>query len=170
MYTPPDVALTATLARAPRGTAGVFHTLRVMRGLIDEFKKTADMIGAAVGIVFLVPEKDELSEVRALFEFVRDSVRYTRDVNGVETVANPAITLHRKVGDCDDKTTLFATLAEAIGYPTRLVMAGYFDSPDFEHVYCQVLTSDGWIDADTTEPYPLGFAPPAPTRLFVESI
>jgi transglutaminase-like putative cysteine protease len=141
-----------------------------MRQLINEFKKQVAIIDTAVSIIFLTPEKDEMSEITALFEFVRDNIRYTRDVHGVETIANPLITLQRKVGDCDDKTTLFATLAEAVGYPTQLVMAGYFGSPDYEHVYCAVLTSQGWVYADTTEKSPLGFAPANPTLIFHERL
>lgn len=156
--------------RAPAGRAGPHHTLRMMRQLINEYKKQVEIIDTAIQVVFLVPEKDEMSEIDALFNFVRDNIRYTRDVHGVETLANPAITLQRKVGDCDDKTTLFATLAEAIGYPTQLVMAGYYGSRDFEHVYCRVLTSQGWLDADTTEKFPLGFAPPGASVFFAERI
>jgi hypothetical protein len=171
VYLPPTIPhLSGTLTRAPAGRAAPFHTLRVMRQLINEYKKHVAIIDTAIQIVFLVPEKDEMSEISTLFNFVRDNIRYTRDVYGVETLANPLITLQRKVGDCDDKTTLFATLAEAIGYPTQLVMAGYFGSPDYEHVYCRVLTSQGWLDADTTEKFPLGFAPDNVSLLFAERI
>lgn len=168
MYLPPSVPIVATLAQAPGGRAGVRHTLRIMRGLIDEYKTDPDMISTAVSLVFLHPEKHEAREVGALFQFVQRNIRYTRDVYGVETVANPLITLARKVGDCDDKTTLFCTLCESIGYPTRLVMAGY-QSADFEHVYCQVFADGNWLDADTTENSPLGVAPPSPVVLFVEN-
>jgi transglutaminase-like putative cysteine protease len=101
---------------------------------------------------------------------VRDSIRYTRDVFGVETICNPLLTIQRKVGDCDDKTTLFATLAECVGYPTRFVMAGYWGSKDYEHVYCQVFANGEWLDADTTEKQMLGYSPPNPSILYTEGV
>lgn len=168
MYLPPTPVLTVSLARAPNGRAGVFHTLKLMRALVNEYKVNPAMIACAIGLVYLVPEKDEFSEIDSIFQFVRDGIRYTRDVHGVESLCNPLMTIQRKVGDCDDKATLFATLAECVGYPTRFVMAGYFDSREFEHVYCQVFANDEWLNADTTEPQMLGYAPPAPSQLFVE--
>jgi len=170
VYLPPAPSLNVTLARAPSGRAGVFHTLRLMRALVDQYKKNPDMIACAVSLVFLCPEKDELSEIDCLFQYVRDSIRYTRDVFGVETICNPLLTIQRKVGDCDDKTTLFATLAECVGYPTRFVMAGYWGSKDYEHVYCQVFANGEWLDADTTEKQMLGYSPPNPSILYTEGV
>lgn len=170
MYTAPDVPLTAVLARAPSGRAGFFHTVRTMRALVREWRTSPAMISAAVQLVYLHPPKDSHAEIGALFEFVRDSVRYVRDVHEVETLATPLITWQRKAGDCDDKATLLATLAESIGYPTRFALAA-FDGGDYSHVWVQIMADDGWIDADPTEHQPLGWSPAeTATRTWLESI
>ena len=78
--------------------------------------------------------------------------------------------MHRQVGDCDDKSTLLATLFECAGYPTRFVLAGYTYPGVFEHIYVQVFAGGDWINADATEPQALGFAPPDPVALDFERV
>lgn len=119
--------------------------------------------------MFLTPERDELSEVRALFQLVQ-GIRYVRDVHEVETLASPAKTLLMRVGDCDDKATLLAALLESIGYPTRFVVAGYFQPGEVEHVYLQVHAAGQWIDLDPTEHESIGWSPPEPVTMFIERI
>lgn len=160
----------ATLARMPNGRAGVFHTLRLMRQLVNEARTDPAIIQTAVSAAFLVPEKDEGNEARSIFEFVRDHVRYVRDVLGVETLADPRMTLRRMVGDCDDQVTLLAALLESVGYPTRFVVAGYSQPGVFDHVYLQTLVNGEWVDADPTEPQPFGWAPPFPVVIEIERV
>ena len=166
----PLVNLSATLAAAPSGAAGPHHTLRLMRDMIRRARLDPAIIQAAHSIIYLAPERDEYAEVCALYEWVRDHVRYVRDVAGVETLAYPVKTLQRLSGDCDDQTALLCSLAESVGYPTRLVMAAY-QSSDWEHVYCQIFARGEWINCDPIDrDYSLGSEPPNPLRVFIESI
>jgi len=153
------------------GRAGAFQTIRLMRQLVRAYKVTPEMRQAATNLVFYTGPKDDIGEITAIFNFVRDGIRYTRDIHDVETISTPDKTLAQKLGDCDDKSTLFATLCEAVGYPVRFVLAGYHDD-QFEHVYAQVFIYQlgEWIEADTTEDEPLGYAPPNPTVLFIENV
>lgn len=167
MFLAPTPPMTVARVTVPNGRAGVFHTVRVMRRYVDDFKRDPRIIQAAVSIIYGVPEKDELSEARALFEYVRDYVRYVRDVTGIETLADPVTTLARMVGDCDDQTTLLATLMESVGYETRFVLAGY-SSRAFEHVYMQVLAGGAWISCDPIEHNEFGWAPPDPVVIDYE--
>jgi len=49
---------------------------------------------------------------------------------------------------------------ESIGYPTRFIAIG--QKPGFySHVYVQVRPYGDWISAETTNPVPFGFTPPA---------
>ncbi|TXH48429.1 MAG: transglutaminase domain-containing protein [Desulfurellales bacterium] len=170
MMLPPQVVFASTLAAAPGGRAAPFHTLRLMRDMIKRARVDPQVIQTAHSIVFLTPERAALHEIGAVFEWVRDCVRYTADVAGLETLAYPGLTLARRSGDCDDQTALLCSLLEAIGYPTRLVMAEY-DSGDWEHVYCQVLANGQWIDCDPIEREAgLGFSPPGASRLFIEEV
>ena len=168
MLTAPITHWTGTLAAAPNGTAGIMHTVRLIRQHIDNGKVDPDIIDTAIQIIFLTPEKDHCAEVEALHAFVRDSIRYVRDVVGVETLATPSVTLRRGVGDCDDQTALLGALVESVGYPTRLVMAAYQQPGVWEHIYLQAPCGGQWYDLDATEHYPMGYAPPDALSLWIE--
>lgn len=165
----PDYPVTVTVAAAPSGRRGPFHTLRVMRELVESAKSDPRIIRTATNLIVGAPTRDEAAEVTNIFEYVRGSVRYVRDPVGVESVADPGTTLQRMVGDCDDKATLLAALLEVVGYPCRFVMAGY-DGGDFSHVYLQCHFNGDWHDLDATELGPIGYAPPFPSRIWIEPI
>jgi transglutaminase-like putative cysteine protease len=166
----PAVQYNARLQGAPSGRLGNHHTLRLMRELINAGKVDPLVMRAAHSIIYTQPERGEIGEAAALFDYVRDTIRYVRDVHGVETLCTPAMTLQRMIGDCDDQTMLLCALAEAAGYPSRLVMAGY-SSRDFEHVYCQIFAHGEWYDCDPTERQAhFGWAPPDPVTVFVEPV
>lgn len=165
----PDYPFTTTLARAPSGRSGPFHTVRKMREFVELGKVDPLVMRTAVRLVIEAPPRDEWREVESIFNYVRGSVRYVRDVVGVETLADPATTLRRMVGDCDDKATLLAAMLESVGYPCRFVMASYHGD-DFEHVYLQCLLLGNWYDLDPTEIGPVGYAPPEPRRIWIEPI
>lgn len=167
----PDYPFTVTLASAPSGRSAPFHTLRVMRSLVnsERGKLNAHVLRTAVNLCLLAPPRDYLSEIQSIFNYVRGSVRYLRDVYGVETVADPLTTLGRMVGDCDDKATLLAALLEAVGNPTRFVIAQY-GGEDYEHVYVEVFVNGEWIELDPTESGPVGWAPPGAVKVWREPI
>lgn len=162
--------LSGRLLTISNGAAGVFETASAMRQLINAYKTDVEIRTTAANVVFLTPEKDDLSEVEAVFNWVRDHIRYLKDVNMVETLTTPDRTLQLGYGDCDDQVVLLASMLESIGYPTRLVITGYGDPGVYEHVYLQALVQNHWIDMDPTEQIPLGFAPPDPVAYWTEPI
>lgn len=166
----PVVSLHGTSLHIGNGMLGIFQTLHIMRDLVRRFKIDPEIRQAAVSTIFLTPEKNGASEVEAIFNFVRDNIRYLRDISGIETLATPDKTLLCRIGDCDDQTVLLSAMLESVGYATRFVAAGYIASDAVEHVYLQVFIDGEWVDADPTEHYPLGYAPPYPTVLYVEQI
>jgi Transglutaminase-like superfamily len=141
-----------------------------MRDLIDEGKCEPSIVHAARSMVWLLPPMDEYAEARTIYEFVRDRVRYVKDVHGVETLARASHTLKSLTGDCDDQSVLLGSLLESIGHPVRLVVSGYSAPGVFEHVHLQVYVSSQWIDADPTEPMHFGWQPENPVVQFVESL
>jgi len=162
--------LSGRLVNIPNGAAGVFQTASMMRQLIQAYKTDLELRTTAANLVFLTPEKNDLAEVEAIFNFVRDNIRYLKDVNQVETLTTPDRTLALGYGDCDDQVVLLGALLESIGYPTRIVLSGYADPGIFEHVYLQVCVQNHWIDMDPTEQIPLGFSPPDPVAYWTEPI
>lgn len=168
MFNAPQPPLAGTLGFIANGHAGVMQTLAIMRLMVREYRTDPAMISTARSVIFLTPPKAQLAEVDALFRFVQSHIRYVQDVHEVETLSTPDKTLAARVGDCDDQVTLLATLLEAVGYPTRFVVAGYWQPGQFEHVYLQAFAAGGWVDMDPTESHALGWAPPGPVSIEYE--
>lgn len=99
-----------------------------------------------------------------LHAYVRDKIRYQLDISGVETIRTPELTMRERVGDCDDKSVLLASLLQAIGHPARFVVFSFSPGAPFSHVYVETLIGDRWIGAETTEPWPLGQSPEGVSR------
>lgn len=168
MFLAPVAPLNVSSVPLAYGSAGTMQTVRAMRAMIDDGKRDPAVIQAATAVIYTTPEKLEAAECQAIFDYVRDHVRYVRDVAGIETLAAPRITLQRLAGDCDDQTALLGAMLEAVGYPTRLVVAAYQAPQAWEHVFLQVFASGDWIDCDPTERMPIGYAPPNPVSLWIE--
>lgn len=166
----PTPILTGHTVPLAGGLPGVLQTLGAMRALVSAYRVHPTIRQAATSAAFLTPERDEFSECRAVFQYVRDSIRYIRDVHDVETLSTPDKTLHGMIGDCDDQATLLCAMFESIGYPTRFVVAGYSDPRQFDHVYAQVFACGQWIDCDPTEHHPFGWSPPDPYCIAVETV
>lgn len=148
------------LSAIPSGAAGVRVTLLAMRALVQRAKKSWPIRSLAQRLVADLPQKDYLGEIRALHAFVRDSIRYTRDVRGVETLHTPEKIIELGQGDCDDKSLLLASLLESIGHQTQFKAVG-FRPGHYAHVYPQVLLPTGkWLSLETTEPQGIGWEPP----------
>jgi len=147
-----------TLQALPDGVAGVKQTLALMVKLARAGKDTWPVRQLAEQIIGNVKQKAYLDEVKAVHEYVRDHIRYTRDIRGTETVATPEQTISRRLGDCDDKSLLVAALLEAIGHPTRFVAVGR-EPMDFCHVLVETRIGQKWISVETTENVPVGWYP-----------
>lgn len=100
-------------------------------------------------VILNCAEKDWWCEARALQSYVRDSIRYTRDMRSAETVQFPLQTMQYQSGDCDDKSVLLVTLAETVGFTTRFCAIGV-NGDSFSHVSAQLLIpGKGWVNAET---------------------
>lgn len=168
----------------PSGLGGVRRTLRLMVDVASTFKTDLHVRTLAVCLVGgrvvtlvdgkqvrypLCRPKDYEGELRCLHAFVRDHIRYIRDVEGVETLQTPVQTLNVLAGDCDDKAMLFNALAGSIGFQTRFAAIGVRGMP-FSHVMGQALLEDRgqYINAETIltdPPVELGWEPPDATEV-----
>lgn len=168
----------------PGGLGGVRRTLRIMVDVSSTFKTDLWIRTLAVCLVGgrvvtlangqqvrypLCRPKDYVAELRCLHAFVRDHIRYVRDVYGVETLQTPIQTLNVLAGDCDDKSMIFNALAASIGFQTRFCAAGFRGEP-FSHVMAQALLEDQgvYLNAETIltdPPVELGWEPPDATEV-----
>lgn len=147
------------LAAIPDGPEGVYQTLRIMRQFTRAGKRKMPVRELALSLVRHNGSKDWIGEVKSLHEFVRDEIRYVRDINGVETVQTPEVTLEIGQGDCDDQSVLLASMLESIGHPTRFVAIG-FKPFHYSHVMAETKIGDKWVSVETTEPVDIGWRPP----------
>lgn len=156
--------VTGQLSQIPSGSAGVRETLSIMAKLARDGKKAVPVRLAALQITQHLKQKNWLGEIRALHAFVRDRIRYVRDVRGVETLQDPIRTLQFRAGDCDDKSTLLAALLLSIGHPVRFHAIG-FRRGAYSHVYTETRHGNRWIPLETTEHVAAGMAPRAVSHM-----
>jgi len=149
-----------TMQVIPSGEAGVKVTLKIMREQVRRWKVDPNIRRLALSIVEQAGQKDYRKEIKLLHAWVRDRIRYVRDINGVETLHTPPRILEQGQGDCDDKSILLAVFLESIGHPTRFVAVG-FQPFRYCHVYVETLFGkNDWVPLETTEPVAAGWAPP----------
>jgi len=130
---------------------------------VYEFARRA--VNGKCGSSWCVPEKDNLAEMRALFNAVRKNVRYTSDIAGIDSYQKPGHTLSLRTGDCDDYSTLACALASSLGMQCRFKVIKTTDAPTWNHIYAQIgfprRSPRKWISFDASVPMPFGWEPPA---------
>ncbi len=139
----------------PNGVAGIKETLRLMGIIIRKYRRNPQIRELALSLVKYLPSKSYKREVQAIHNYVYSSIRYVRDVRGVETLQTPVQTIRIGQGDCDDHTMIVAALLESIGHKTRIVAVGSMPGT-FQHVFAQTKVGDKWVAVETTENWPIG--------------
>lgn len=139
------------------GVAGnyqiVYQMARIIRNSVAYDKGIADLtkqIEAASGQDAYSSSADVL---RSIFDFVKDHVRYTKDIAGkIESLKDARATLSDGYGDCDDLTNTLCTLAGCAGFEdVRIALAKYNQNESsFSHVYCVVYQDDKRYVLDTS--------------------
>lgn len=149
---------TSSLREIEDGPRGTLETLKLMRAVTREGKRSLTIRQLTGSLVNGVQQKDYAEEARIIQAFVRDRIRYVRDIRGIETIQTPEKTLEFGYGDCDDKSTLAAAMLESIGHPTRFVAMG-LNGSQFCHVYVETRLGTKWVGFETTEPVEFGWTP-----------
>lgn len=151
----------------PGGNPGNRRTVAVMHALALEGMTHPDVYLRARSLVRDVLPYDDLGELEAVQQFVRDQIRYTRDPLRTEAVQRPDLTLAWGTGDCDDKATLLGSMLGSVGTPWRFVMlATSRQRPgQFSHVYAEGYARGVWVPLETIVPgAPIGWVPPGYRR------
>jgi transglutaminase-like putative cysteine protease len=133
-----------------------YESVEVIKRLIEEGKKDYVIRRLAEKIIQYIPPKDYAQEVRSIYSFITKRLRYTKDINRVETVhrARDLLRWHLKAADCDDFVILTGALLESIGHPVRIVIIGSNpkNKEDYSHIYLHVKVKDKWISLDGSVP------------------
>ena len=147
------------------GVSSLEDRIRILNDLIQKGKENPDIRKLASQILSDsgVQGKDWSGEVQSIFDFVRTKIRYTRDVVDLDTFQAANRTLELGIGDCDDMSTLIASLLGAIGYPSRLKVVS-IGGKDWDHIYPLVglppYGPDRWIALDASIDEPIGSETP----------
>ncbi len=172
MYERTDAPVTAGFGEIPNGDQGTRVTLAAMRALARAGARDPGVRETAIRVIGAAGAQghDPMTQITALFEFVRDRIMFIGDVHGVETLQSPAVTLRFGAGDCDDRATLLAALILSVGIPADLrfrVIAGNPSRPgEFSHVYVTVSMRGRRVALDPTyRSNAVGFQYPGATRM-----
>lgn len=164
------------------GDDAIYNTVKKMKDIISVSSRNPEIREWARKIVADVAVNDKFGEARAIFNFVRDNVRYTRDPKGWEYIQTPPVLLesigdywkmksNRPIGDCDDMTVLSLSLAKSIGFPTALKVVSYRNDKKYQHVYGLVEIDGKWVAFDTVRPdREMGWQANGVTRTFESEV
>ncbi len=110
-------------------------TLNVMRVKAKEARKALRPL--AEKICAEVESGSYNDEISAIYGWVRQNIKYRKDIHDVEYIRAPQRMLESGQGDCDDMACLLASLCMALGHECRFLVVGFEDANP-SHVVCQV--------------------------------
>jgi len=130
------------------------NTLALMKSSILQSTKNPTVRDWAAHIVQGIPQKDEWGEAEAIYHFVQNHSRYTKDPTNVEMLQSPLVAFSYWdkgqiwQGDCDDFTILILSLLSSIGFHVALRAASYNPKGILGHVYGLVQLYGEWLPVD----------------------
>lgn len=135
-------------------------TLKLMTMKVRQGKVSPYIRAKALELTSGLRQKNRIGEIFAIWQFVRDRIRYVRDIRNVETLQDAEYTLTQGAGDCDDKAVLTASLLESIGHPSAFLALG-FKPGKFSHVIAETRAGPAgkWLPLETTEAVRFGWRP-----------
>jgi transglutaminase-like putative cysteine protease len=147
-------------------------TLGYMQALAVSGSKDLEVRSAAIEALdrYGSREHDPLSQLGALFRYVRDRIRFVHDPVGVQAIQSPRATLGFAAGNCVQRATLLASMARSIGIPASLKFRAIAANPhhpeSFSHVYVVANVRGRNVAMDPTyRENRMGYEYPARTRV-----
>ena len=92
-----------------------------------------------------------LGKSRAIYNWIKQNIHYTREPDGMDIYLSPSRTIELGRGDCDEASSLFASLAGIVGVPVKLKVVTQ-DNRMWSHVYPIALTNGKWTIWDAAAP------------------
>lgn len=136
--------------------------IATIQNLIHKSVQDPQMRKIALKATATCGERDKVCEARAVYGFIKNSVRYTGDigpikhpdgsVEGIDLYQSARRTLEMGGGDCDDQAILGATLLALNGHQPVLRVVKTRRAPDWEHIFVGSLIDGKFVPIDTTLP------------------
>ena len=147
------------------GEIADLNRVQIIADLIEEGAKDPKIRELAVKLVESCPSKDYLCEVTRIFSWVKNNIRYVRDVYFRDSYHTARRILQLRGADCDDMTIILSSLVSSVGYPIVIRIVRARGKKGFHHIYPLVGIPPGnptrWYAMDATFPdRPLGWQPP----------
>lgn len=135
----------------PEGDAGIRATINEMERLVFGSKGVKSWVVRKAAVEAVRGVERGQSEIDSVFNYVTENIEF-RGEHG-ETLQSPEATLNLCAGDCDDQSTLIASLLASLGFETRFRTLAMLEDPgEYSHVYAEVRDKQTgqWIPFDTT--------------------
>lgn len=142
------------------GDAGVYQTVqKVLQVIHYALRDPAQTVRhRAEKLMSPTTERNDIQEIKAIFDFVKSRFRYVHDPVGLEYVKSPEV-MDQEItdtgyftGDCDDVTSYIGALTSSVGYDTNIAIIAPIDNGtmDFKHIFPQVFSrqKNAWITLD----------------------
>lgn len=130
--------------------------VRILRNLLWSPKNGLQnplMLAIARQVTRSCAGRDATCELQSIYKFVVENVRYTGDINSIDTFSAPLRTLQMGGEDCDGHCLVNAALAIANGFRAKARITSN-RGLTWDHIYCMVGLpkgrADHWIALDTT--------------------
>ena len=144
----------------PDTVAGINFEVHRMKDYVDYYSGDADVVRIARRVVDRCRDKDALCEARRIYNALLRSTRFVKDPTRKEAIQSPRAMLaeigRRGVtsGDCDEMSTLLATMLSAVGHEPRFRFGAW--NFGWQHVWVQDRIAGRMVDLDLAEKLPLG--------------
>lgn len=143
-----------------------------MQGLVDDAVMASPLVErTAAAIAADAPQGDFTAQLRNLYNFIAQRVRFRKDTFPTEHLRHPdqLLGMIREHGmtsaDCDDGTMLAAALARSLGWPAFFVVVGRRADGPLEHVLPAVAVQGVVLRMDPQHRRPPGTVPTYPREL-----
>ena len=127
--------------------------VKLIADLIEEGSQDPLIRETAIKITRHCKDKDKKCEVKAIYDWVKQNIRYIGDVTGRDSYHTARRILNLRAGDCDDFTILICSLLASIGYEVGVRIISESPLKDFHHIYAICNIDGKWIPLDGTEKY-----------------
>lgn len=126
------------------GRAGNLQTVSIIKKVSRLRSSDPHIRALALKLIEPVSSQNHLDEAARLAIFVRDTIRYVKDPEGVEMLQDPLYILRDigegvAQGDCDDQTLFLATLLKSVGISPKARLVRYKRKDGhYDHIYLVV--------------------------------
>ena len=109
--------------------------IQILANLIEEGSRSPKIRETALAIVKNCASRDYLCELKSIFKWLKENIRFVGDIKDIDTYHTAERVLNLRQADCDDSLILGASLCASIGYPILIKIISQDKNEPFHHIY-----------------------------------